>query len=313
MAASRAENQLFLGIDGGGSSTAAVVIDGAGRVVSQGKGGPANSFHNSQERVLESVEEAVNGALDGRPGPVSAAASGTSGFEVTRFYLESRLPGTTIYWVGERQIGFASAGIFEEHGLVIIAGTGSSFLAVRRTGEQRFLGGWGSLLGDEGSAYDMAIRGIKLALRGLDGRMPRTDLLVRLQRFFSPREDPVVYVRATDIARLAREQIAAFAAEVSAAASGGDPLARGVVRDVAASLATDGAFAASQLFESEDAFPVVLSGGVFRAGPLLIDEFRNIFLARFPNATIIHPEIPPAQGAAELARHRFQTQEGPET
>ncbi len=297
-----------MGIDGGGTKTAAVVIDDRGHVVSQASGGPSNTFHNPPERILESLKQAIDGAVDGLPAPACAALCGAGNFGESRSYIDMRLPQTRIYLAGERQIGFASAGIFEEHGLVVVAGTGSSFQVVRRTGEERFVGGWGSLLGDEGGAYDMAMRGIKLALRGIDGRRARTSLSDRLLRFFGGQSDSIAFVCATDIAKRPREEIAAFAREVSEAAGEGEPGALGIVHDIAQSLAEDAAFAAGQLFSGEEAFPVILSGGVFNAGAALIDVFCRLFRTQFPNATILRPEISPAQGAAELARYLFHTE-----
>ena len=207
-----ASEHLFLGIDGGGTKTASVIIDSHGRRVAEGMGGPSNSFHNPIEIVVQSVQDSVQSALAQVEGPVIRAGCVAPRFEGIVDYLSNALSAAEFDWIGERRAGFAAAGIEREMGVVIIAGTGSSFHAVRADGTSKSAGGWGSLLGDEGSAFDIAVQAIKKGLRAIDGRGPATALSGRLQSFFAQNDDHA-FVHATTIARLPRNHIARFAAE----------------------------------------------------------------------------------------------------
>ena len=142
-----ASEHLFLGIDGGGTKTASVIIDSHGRRVAEGMGGPSNSFHNPIEIVVQSVQDSVQSALAQVEGPVIRAGCVAPRFEGIVDYLSNALSAAEFDWIGERRAGFAAAGIEREMGVVIIAGTGSSFHAVRADGTSKSAGGWGSLPG----------------------------------------------------------------------------------------------------------------------------------------------------------------------
>lgn len=296
---------LFLGIDGGGTKTASAIIDSDGRRVAEGLGGPSNSFHTPYEIVVQSVQDSVRSALDAAGGPVTRAACVAPKFDDVVEYLSRVLSPAEVDWIGERRAGFAAAGLKEELGIVVISGTGSSFHGVAADGRWRSAGGWGSLLGDEGSAFDIAVQAIKLALRAVDGRAPATALSQRLVDFFG-REEHASFVHATTIARLPRNAIARFAAEASEVARSGDEGAMGIFENAARSLASDTVFVARDLFGASEEFPVILSGGVFHAADLILPEFSKIVTGEFPGARIALTDVTPAEGAARVALWKHQ-------
>jgi N-acetylglucosamine kinase-like BadF-type ATPase len=303
------DGPLFLGIDGGGTKTASVIIDSQGRRVAEGMGGPSNSFHNPIEIVVQSVQDSVQSALAQVEGPVIRAGCVAPRFEGIVDYLSNALSAAEFDWIGERRAGFAAAGIEREMGVVIIAGTGSSFHAVRADGTSKSAGGWGSLLGDEGSAFDIAVQAIKKGLRAIDGRGPATALSGRLQSFFAQNDDHA-FVHATTIARLPRNHIARFAAEAVQAAREGDEAAMRIYEDAARSLGSDAAFVARALFDPGDEFPVVLAGGVFEAGDLIVPVLAETVHAEFPRADVMRTQVSPAEGAARIALWRFEGRDG---
>ena len=85
---------------------------------------------------------------------------------------------TTVHRYTEHEAALAACGIFESEGIAVVAGTGSSAVAMR-DGKRNVAGGWGALLGDEGSAYDIAMWAIRAAIRSSEGTGPSIPLLER--------------------------------------------------------------------------------------------------------------------------------------
>lgn len=300
---------LFLGIDGGGTKTAAVLIDENGRPVAEGMGGPSNAFHSSPEIVMDSMRQAVDTVLEGVGSPVTRAACVGGHKEWVQEYMQTWAEAVPIEWVSERSAGFAAAGLEEDVGVVIIAGTGSSFQGRTADGDHLAAGGWGSLLGDEGSAYDIALQGIKRALRVFDGRLDYSALADRLIKYFGSKEEHT-FVPFKPIAFESRVKLAGFAVEVAGAAAEDDAAACAILHAAGESLGADALFVASKLFKTDDEFPVVLSGGVFNAGELVITPIREAFAARFPNAVVMRTQVSPATGAARIAKARYEGKSG---
>lgn len=298
------ESRLFLGLDGGGTKTASVLIDSDGGVVARGLSGPSNSFHAPPEIVMTSVREAVDNVLPAASGAIARAACVLPGAGLAADYLTARLSPATVEVISERAAGFAAAGLPDEAGVVVVAGTGSSIWGLSPSGEERNVGGWGSLLGDEGSGFDIAIRGIRRALKSVDRRCGPSALSGRLAQHFGLHGSEA-FTMVINVAKLPREQLAGFAAEVSGAAKDGDQAALEIIQYAADSLAADALFLTRKLFSAGHAFPVVLSGGVFNAGDLIVNPIRDTILRHFPNATVLRTEVPPVVGAARIARDRY--------
>ena len=166
-AAAPAHSDLVLGIDGGGSHTVAILAqrEDGGKILGRALVGPSNIQAVGEERAFQALDEAVAQAFAkaGRPrGRVGAAALGLAGVD----HAES--VAVVCAWCDRAQLAqhveitndsilLLAGGTPEGWGLAVIAGTGS--IAMGRTREGRFdhSGGWGYLLGDEGSAYALAM------------------------------------------------------------------------------------------------------------------------------------------------------------
>lgn len=300
---------LFMGMDGGGTKTAAVVIDASGRRVAEGRGGPSNSFHNPPEVLERSVRDAVDAVLKDLNGCIRRVAYTING-EGGLGYLSQRLPGAVHCPVHEPSVGLAAAGVPDDvAAVVVIAGTGSStHLYVPGQG-WRSVGGWGSLLGDEGSAYDIARQGIRRALRALDGRAGDTALTEHLLAYFHL-ERRAGAGSAVEIAVQSRDHIAGFCVEVGAAASAGDEAAVEIMRQAAESLAFDAAFIARKALQANASFPVVMHGGAFQAGCVITEPFARALRREFPRAQVMLPDVSPAEGAARMALMSYRKETG---
>ncbi|MGQ9696560.1 MAG: BadF/BadG/BcrA/BcrD ATPase family protein [Armatimonadota bacterium] len=290
-----------LGIDAGGTKTQAAVIDENGQILGLGHGGPANTVFVRRSTARASLRRAVREAV---------RAAGISQFDVLALAalcprddaVAAVRPAASfgvIRVFGEADIAFARAGLKPTLGVAVIAGTGSNVTGLGPDGSRFQVGGWGALLGDEGSAFDIALRGLKAAIRAHDGRGPATQLLQRTHQHFGIHHLWEL-VRICYASPLPRHTISSFAEQVAAAAQEGDPVASTVLAEAGRSLAADALYVASRLFASGDCFPVVLSGGVFRAGDAVSAPIRAAFARAFPNAVVYVPDTEPAVAAALL-------------
>jgi|YNPNPStandDraft_1061719.scaffolds.fasta_scaffold37224_2 N-acetylglucosamine kinase-like BadF-type ATPase len=308
----RTEGYL-LALEAGGSKTECVVLSPDDQVVAYGRGGPTNTIFISLETAEESIRTAVGTAfsqLNGVPRVFEVfALSAMAPTEIVfKVVLETAQVGRTVHY-GEHQVALASAGCYELEGIAVIAGTGSSITGWHH-GRSHHVGGWGANLGDEGSAYDIGLRGLKAAIQASDGRGPQTVLQERVMQHFGLRHlrelVPRVHLNPT-----ARPDVAGFAPVVMQAAVEGDAAAQAIARHAARELSWGVLVVARRLYCPQESFQVVLAGGVFKAGEVLIAPFREAVVAEFPHAQICPARFRPAEALARLARYH-QRREGRE-
>lgn len=182
-------------------------------------------------------------------------------------------------------------------GVVIAAGTGAACLGVGRSGEQVRVDGWGYLLGDAGSAYAIGRDGLDLAMRHVDGRAEAPALHAAAQEHLGADLVEGLWHLYTLTDRV--DRIARFAPLVIDRAAAGDEPAGTVLARAAEALAGTVVAACRRLGDPAE---VSYTGGVFRAGPLLLDPFTRAVAAAAPAWKITPPEGTPLDGAIRLAR-----------
>ncbi len=176
-----------VGGDGGGTRLRLALADGAGRILSRRMGPPGLVEPGGEARVAARITDEVTALARevGAPLPVDAICIGLAGVgrteraEAVRSALEAAGVARRVQVVTDAAVALRDAfgaGV----GILLIAGTGSVALARRPDGEIGRAGGWGSLLGDEGSGYRLGLEGLRAGLRGRDGRGPVTALATEL-------------------------------------------------------------------------------------------------------------------------------------
>jgi len=163
-------------------------------------------------------------------------------------------------------------------------------------------GGWGPVLGDEGSAYHIGITAIRRAMLAAEGRGPATVLAESVRDYFGVPDTRWVVGKLCDM-KANQSLVAGFAPEVSKAAGAGDAVALQVIESAGVALGELAAFVAGKVFAEQDEFPFVLAGGVFNIGKLVFDPIRRILEPRFANARIVIADMRPGEAVARLAMH----------
>jgi glucosamine kinase len=305
---------LLIGVDGGATKTIAATFNPDTGQASVAETGPSNPEAIGLDAAASSINSAIMIALDAhadylqdgqRHAPetaISAAVLGIAGINTHEEgqRLLARVPSL------ESKVGLAvndvvaawASGSLAAPGIAAISGTGSNTFGVNSRGQAWRCGGWGHILGDEGSGYLIALRGIQHAVAWRDGRGEWTSMIPRLLDFYelSAIEDimPVVY-RPFDKAR-----IAAFAEQVAESAADGDEPAIRIFQQAAASLARQIEVIHATL-QFDGPADVTLIGSNFRAGEVFLGPLRERLRPVLGDRDFSVPRLPPVGGSLWLA------------
>lgn len=310
------------GIDGGGTKTICLLMDDNHQVLGRGEAGPSNyqtlGIESAKQSIQFAIEQAVMSAnikTDSHLN-IEAICLGLAGvgrpkdleimqFLVQNLQLTNDLPITRSFQPRNIVVCSDSAialvgGTGYPVGIAVISGTGSIVFGQNRQGTTKRVGGWGYVLGDEGSGYDIAIRGLQAALRFYDGRGDYTTLAENFQvnLGLNSLEElvEVVYQRGWGV-----KEIAGLASIVDRAAAEGDRVADDIINDAMSELILATKTAISGLFHHTEEFEIALIGGVWGGETNCRERFEVAISAIAPTATVILPRHEPAFGAGLLA------------
>ena len=300
--------RLFLGVDGGGTKTDFVLVDGDGNLAGSYQG--PTSYH--PEIGIDGVCDVLRGglaALFGQAGiDGSAIAYAFFGLpahgedSVAQVLLDAMpepLLGHRRYRCGNDMVCAWAGSLGGEDGINIVAGTGSIGYGERR-GRSARAGGWGEIFGDEGSAYWIAVQGLNIFTRMSDGRLPRGTLYATFRESFDFGVD--LDLCAEVMNAHTRGSIAAMSQLVARAAHDGDVSAVRIFDDAARELAAVvGAVRQALEFEPGEGVPLSYSGGVFNAGVLILGPFQRHLEAQSGSYHLQAPILMPSAGAAIYA------------
>jgi glucosamine kinase len=295
----------FVGIDGGGTQTVAVLTDAAGAVLAEAEGAsgridvldPAAGAATLAELTREVSRR---GGITTQVTSLCCALSG-AGRPAERSALEQAIRSIgvaeTIVIVPDAEAALQDA-FGAGPGLLLIAGTGSIAWGRAESGAVARCGGWGYLLGDEGSAYALGLAALRAALRSFDGRTGETALL-QLVLEHMELEHPESLIRRA--AQASRADIAALAPTVIAAAAT-DPMAAGIVENATRELAQHVAALHARLGPWSASVPIAFSGGLIAPGRPLRLWLESALHDWTLDLALLDRPVNPAMGAAALAR-----------
>jgi N-acetylglucosamine kinase-like BadF-type ATPase len=264
---------LFVGVDGGGSKTLAVVVDAGSIERGRGQAGGSNYRAVGLEPAVRHVEEAIARALADAGGASQLAGAwlGIAGIDHpddSRLLLDRlRTVAPSVRLTNDAEL--VLSGLPECVGIALIAGTGSIALGRNAAGHAARAGGWGHLLGDEGSGYDLGRRALQAAARAADGRGSSTALLPLILQEWGLRTPDELIERVHGESETAG--IARLSSLVVRAAHEGDGVSAGIVRRAAAELAL-AAEAVAAALGFDESVPLALGGGLLLYEVALRDQ-----------------------------------------
>ncbi|HZW32302.1 MAG TPA: BadF/BadG/BcrA/BcrD ATPase family protein [Isosphaeraceae bacterium] len=303
----------LLGVDGGGTSTEAWLAEPGLRILGRGSGGPSNAKAVGLEAARRALDTAIGAAFDAAglvPAPVDVACLGLAGFDrpedrqVLAGWADEARWADRLVLVNDGAL-IVAAGTPEGWGVGVIAGTGS--IAVGRTPEGRTAraGGWGHLIGDEGSAYALVLDALRLVARRADGRDarpagpgpdPLTDRLCAALGVAQPSQ----IVTALYAPGFDRARVAAMAPEVLAACAAAPEDAARLLVPAGAALAAMVAAVAQALGWSSGELPLAAAGS-FLLSATAVRQAMSDDLVRRGYQPAVTPVPDPARGAVILA------------
>ena len=292
---------VFLGIDGGQSSTTALIGDEQGRIIGYGRGGPCNHIEaaGGRAKFVKAIAECLSAACQQaglNPARVrfAAACLGFSGGPADKEAILREMLVTdrmSVTHDGLIALVGATAG---DPGAIIIAGTGSLAFGRNAAGRIARAGGWGYVFGDEGSGFDLTRQALRAVLRGEEGWGQPTALCEKLLEATGA-ADANDLLHRFYTSEYPRPRVAAFSQLVDEAAENGDSIAREILQHSARELVNLVSAVCLQLFTTAVPYRISYIGGVFRSR-LLLDEFRSVaHSSSFPIPQA--PLLGPAAGA----------------
>lgn len=309
------KQRLILGIDGGGSKTAAriaaVSSDGEINVLGEGYGGPSNVRAVGRAHAEINLDVAVDAAhrmAGTAEATIDYAVLGLAGSslpDVKSFignWAELRALASTVDIVHDADPVLA-VGAPNGNGIALIVGTGSAAIGSDSTGRRSVAGGWGHWFGDTGSGFDLGRRALAAVAEAADGVGPETLLVERILKQLqteNPREILMQLGRNADMSR----EIAALAPVLLLAAEDGDEVAKEIVTAAARGTAQLVRATVDRLGFEHDV-PLAIAGGIVCSNTM----YRETLLAMLrtldikpSRVTVVHE---PVEGSLLMARKRL--------
>lgn len=300
--------EYILGIDGGGTKTRLLMTDATGNLIAESESGPSNINADGydsvrqvlQELVASTVKKAGVAPLDCISLCMGAAGAGRTrekdaikeifkdiGFECR---LEVTDDVTTALY----------GGLDGNVGVMVISGTGSICLGRNKKGERFRCGGWGHVIGDEGSGYDIGRRILCSIMRGFDGREPQSAMMPMILEFLNlgGPEDLIEHIYRSGTGK---KEIAALATFADAGCAAGDAAAVSILEHSAQELHHAVSTVISRLGFT-GGLEVCTGGGVLAGSEYLRKSFIRLLSCSHPDARVIPMRKDAAWGAVKIAR-----------
>lgn len=292
---------IFVGIDAGGSGTACVVERDGARTPSNGAA--VNVRTLGVDRAAEAIAQTLRAALHGeRPDAIAVGAAGAGDSAVAaalRAKLEAVCGPARVAVYDDAAIALRAA-VPAGDGIVLIAGTGS--IAYGLFGERIVrAGGYGALLGDEGSGFAIGRAALSLVLRSLDGRAPHDSLVDALCTALDA-HDPAGTLARIHAGGEPVAAIAALAPLIVERASAGERSGSKIVQAAALELTDLVKAVVKRADASGRELPLVFGGGLLAHNTLLSFLIETRLTADLPMLAVVKSPPAPVLGALALAR-----------
>lgn len=298
-----------IGIDGGGTKTLGAIAGEDGKILAQHEVGSTNPHSNPMEVVranLSALTEHLLKEAGAKAEDVKAICLGMAGVDrpedkpMVRSLVNEFLPEADVLPVNDGVIAL-TGGALRPYGIIVISGTGSIAFGINEKGDRVRAGGWGHILGDEGSGYNIALRGLRAIMHALDGRIAPTRLRdLMLGHLSLERPDQLLaWIRDS---QPNKSDYAAMSRLVHQAAAEGDDAATKILHEEAYELADIAAAVSRRLFPADKKdYEVIVAGGNLRKADQFFQMFCDALDKRLPGIKVTRPRSEPVEGAVILA------------
>lgn len=303
-------DSYYIGIDGGGTNSRMLVVDGAGDTVGLYNGGATNMASNPAQAVKDNIQALLDGFLDEKGATMDACRGlciGSAGVDTQENArdMESIIKacglGSPLRVINDGEL-ILWAELEDRPGVALISGTGSVSYGKNRNGDVQRVGGWGHLFDDYGSAYWIGKEGLSRAFLSFDGRGDKSLLEARMAEHFGvdslDLSIPAIYPSHSD-----KAVMAGLAVVVQRAADAGDETARQILYQAA-----DDIFRCIETLiddlDMEGQKPLIAaSGGNIENNPMMRQRLLQRLGSRYDgNVEFTLARQQPVYGAAYLAR-----------
>ena len=313
--------RLVIGVDGGGSKTAALLasVDTKGETVilGRGRGGPSNLFLAGKEQSLASLNQAIDEAMNtaGLTGQkldyAVLALAGSTSPDVQRDVAE---------WAEQRGLSerfeivhdvapVLAMGAGQGEGVALIIGTGSVSVGIGADGQSVLKGGWGHWFGDKGSGFYLGYKALSAVAEASDEIGPETvlsELVLKSLGTVDPRSILEKVLSGGD----ARREVAALAPVVLEAAGNNDTVALRIVSH-AVTEATKLVTAVVKSLGLDQPYPLAIAGGVICGSQYFRDELKKQLMLTDPQPSSVTVVDRPVLGCLKIAVNRLTNQVKP--
>jgi N-acetylglucosamine kinase-like BadF-type ATPase len=300
-------NDFVIGIDGGQTSTKCALVLANGQMAGEGAG--PGMVHLAAENGTAVFRDALHRAIADAwhnaglsPHPPRAIVMGLTGVETgtPEAAQAAKIARTLTSARIARAVSDADTALWGAHagqaGIIAIAGTGAHIRGMNAQGEFASAGGWGWLLGDEGSAMWLGRAGLMAALHAEDGTAPATALVDLYRDHFGLAQFRDAVKRIVYAPAFGAQSFAQLAVQVSIAAKAGDAVAAALVRQAGEHLARQAGAVQARLSLPADV-PIAPIGGAFAH----VHGLREAFALALGNGVVVEAQHTPAVGAALMA------------
>jgi len=294
-----------LGVDAGGTKTTCLLASEFGEILAKGVAGPANPHTVGVTLTQRAIRTSIRQAMS-RTGVhyVDVAYLGVAGVDRAPerkavSTIVKKLSVAKRFHVDSDALIALAGGAVCRPGVALISGTGSIAFGINSRGQRARAGGWGPVLGDEGSGYDIGRKALMAVMRSCDGRGPQTSLARRILRHLKL-DHPEQLIGYVYGATMEVPRIAELASIVLDESNRGDPVSQRIVEDAAKELTEAALSVIEKLRMEKGPVEVVICGGAFEYRDILQNSVKTTLQKALPRATLIRPRFDPAVGAVLL-------------
>ncbi len=306
---------FFIGVDGGGSKTKCILTDENFKILAAAKGGASNPLIVGPEKSARLIHSLISEVIK-KSGVkiVGAAVIGLAGAGRKKNAADVKRALNRIETGGEFSVKkiiitsdvtiFAEGALSGKSGALIIAGTGSIVVGIDKKGNFYRAGGYGKLIGDEGSGYSIGKKGLNAVAKYFDGRLPNSILIkMMMKKFAVPDRDSLILKVYSE-----KIKAASVAPLIIDAAQKGDKTARKILDEELNELILKIDPVIKKIREKK--INLCLSGGLLATENYYSKRFKKRIGQKYKNINIAGSVHPPEMGAAIMAAKKNKTEIG---